>query len=99
MVDYELRIHFGDEGKFTFADLGGFADREIRPCVTGFSKDETDVLRAFFHLASKIQRRRTHKKRVRPSDFHLGVESPDVHLCSSKSLLTNAKASGQLRHF
>ena len=67
------------------------------PQIPGLTSDRPNMLRTFFHLACQIQRRRKHKKHIRPSDFHFCVEPSQIDLRCGDRLLPYCRQA--LRQF
>ena len=57
------------------------------PDLTSFAHDDSDMLRAFFHLAGQVQRSSQDEIRVRAANLHFAVESAEIYLCRGQSLL------------
>ena len=51
------------------------------PQLTGFAHDNSDMLRAFFHLASQVQRSSQDEIGVRAANLHFTVKSAEIDLC------------------
>lgn len=69
------------------------------PETSGLTDNESDVLRAFFHLTSKIESSSENKIRIGLSYLDFGVESFDIHLCSRQRLLSCRHPLSQLGEF
>ncbi len=96
LVDDELGVHLRDQEEFALADLGGVEPDEVgRPESLRFVGEQPDVLRAFFHLAGQVERRRDDHVWVGPADLDLSVEALDVELGRREGLLADVKALGE----
>ena len=51
------------------------------PHLTSFAHDNSDMLRAFFHLASQVQRSSQDEIGVRAANLHFAVKSAEIDLC------------------
>lgn len=57
------------------------------PRLAGFAKDHADMLRALFHLTSKIEGCDDDQIRIRPPYLNLGVDTANVDLSGGHGLL------------
>jgi hypothetical protein len=62
----------------------------LTPTVPRLCQYHSNVLRTLFHLTRQVQCCCQHERWVRPPDLDLGIESSDIHLCGSQSLLSNS---------
>lgn len=66
------------------------------PQLTSFAHDNPDMLRAFFHLASQIQRRSQDEIGVGAANLHFAVKPANIDLCRGKRLLPRCQPLPQL---
>lgn len=81
----------GNEFWWCISDSGSkvrLSDFLTWPEPSSLTNDEPDMLRAFLHLASQIERCGKNKIRVRCPDFVFRVVSFDINLGCSKCLLS-----------
>lgn len=69
------------------------------PHLTSSAHDHPDMLRAFFHFASQIERSSQDEVGVRAANLHFAVKSAEIDLCCRESLLPHREPLPQLGQF